>query len=39
MEIEKPEGMLEQPPNNQQTTPASGLSTQSVAQPAENVKN
>ena len=38
MEIEKPEGMLEQPPNNQQTTPASGLSTQSVAQPAENVK-
>lgn len=38
MEIEKPEGMLEQPPNNQQTTPASGLSTQSVAQPTENVK-
>ena len=38
MEIEKPEGMLEQPPDNQQTTPASRLSTQSVAQPAENVK-
>lgn len=38
MEIKKPEGMLEQPPNNQQTTPASGLSTQSVAQAAENVK-
>lgn len=36
--LEKPEGMLEQPPNNQQTTPASGLSTQNVAQPAENVK-
>lgn len=38
MEIKKTEGMLEQPPNNQQTTPASGLSTQSVAQPTENVK-